>query len=252
MAEWPDGVGRHILPRCDSTNAEALRLAPNLSNPAWIMTREQVAGRGRRGRAWVSGLRNFAASLALRPVGPPAQVAQLSFVAALALHEALAQVAGPSARLALKWPNDVLLNGGKVAGILLESAGRGPQVDALALGIGVNLASAPDAAALEPGALRPVSLAAETGANVSPDDFLDLLAPAFAGWQAVHAAQGFAPIRQAWLARAARLGEQITARTGATEQTGIFEGIDPDGALILTTAAGRSVIAAADVHFPKG
>ncbi|MDO5643063.1 MAG: biotin--[acetyl-CoA-carboxylase] ligase [Paracoccus sp. (in: a-proteobacteria)] len=250
MAEhaiWPQDTARHVLPRCPSTNAEALRLAPQLNGPAWIMTHDQYEGRGRRGRAWVMPRGNFAASLALRPAGSPGDVALYSFVACLALYDALAQVAGPSARLALKWPNDVLLNGGKLAGILLESTGQGGQVSALAVGIGVNLAEAPPA---DPGAaFAPVSLRAETAITIPPEGFLDILAPAFAHWQARLLAEGFAPLREAYLARAARLGEVITARTGIHEWTGRFDGIDEQGALILSTAAGRQVIPAADVFF---
>ena len=246
---WPEGVARHVLARTDSTNAEALRLAPGLSGPAWIMAREQTAARGRRGRGWATPGGNFAGTLILRPKGGPAGAAQLSFVAALALYDALGDACGPAARLAIKWPNDVLLNGGKVAGILLESAGAGASVQAVAVGIGVNLAVAPETATLEPGAVTPVSVLGETGHVVPPEEFLDLLAVAFARWQAQLDTFGFAPIRNAWLARAARLGEPIIARTGGTENHGIFEGIDDSGALILKTPSGRLIIPAADVYF---
>ena len=246
---WPEGVARHVLARTDSTNAEALRLAPGLSGPAWIMAREQTAARGRRGRGWAMPAGNFAGTLVLRPKGGPAGAAQLSFVAALALYDALGDACGPAARLAIKWPNDVLLNGGKVAGILLESAGSGIGVQAVAVGIGVNLAAAPETATLEQGAVTPVSVKGETGHPVPPEEFLDLLAVAFARWQGQLDTYGFAPIRNAWLARAAKLGEPIIARTGGTESHGIFEGIDEGGALILKTSSGRQVIPAADVYF---
>ena len=120
---------------------------------------------------------------------------------------------------------------------------------AVAIGIGVNLAAAPDMAAVEPGAVTPVSVRTETGHVVPPDEFLDLLAVAFARWQAQLETYGFAPIRTAWLARAAKLGEPIVARTGGTERHGIFEGIDDSGALLLKTSSGRQVIPAADVYF---
>lgn len=246
---WPEGVGRVILDEADSTNAEAMRRAATATAPQWIMARRQTAGRGRRGRAWDSGAGNLAATLLLLQPGPAAAAAQYSFVAALALADALALAAGPSAGLALKWPNDVLLNGGKVAGILLESAGQGTQVTALAIGIGVNLVTAPEPGTLGPDAMRPVSLAAETGTAIAPEAFLDLLAPAFAARAARFRAEGFAPIREAWLARAARLGETITARTGNATRIGRFDGIDAAGALILTTAAGREAIPAADIYF---
>lgn len=246
---WPEGVGRHVLPRTDSTNAEAMRLAPHLTGPAWILTHDQYGGRGRRGREWVMPAGNFAATLVLQPKGGVAMAAQLSFVAALALYDALADVCGPAARLAIKWPNDVLLNGGKAAGILLESIGPGRDMPWIAVGIGVNLAAAPDGGAVEPGAMVPVSVRGETGFVIPAQEFLDLLAPAFARWLAQLETYGFAPIRNAWLARAARLGETLVARTGTTQTEGVFEGIDDVGALILKTASGRQVLPAADVFF---
>lgn len=249
---WPEGVGRHVLDRVDSTNAEALRLASHLSGPTWIMARRQEAGRGRRGRAWTDPPGNFAATLLLKPAEGPAAAAQLSFVAALSVHDALLRLCGPSLALALKWPNDVLLNGGKLSGILLESAGAGGQVSTLVIGIGVNLAGAPDAAQVEATALRPVSLKGETGLTITPEEFLDALAVAFDQWQRQLQTYGFAPIRQAWLARAARLGETLTARTGKVEVTGVFEGIDESGALILATPRGKQAIPAADIYFSGG
>lgn len=249
---WPEGVGRHILARVPSTNPYALNLGASLSGPAWVLTHDQTEGRGRRGRGWTMPPGNFAASLVLRPKGGVATAAQFSFVAALALHEALAAVCGPSARLAIKWPNDVLLNGGKVAGILLESAGSGSETPLIAVGIGVNLAAAPPTDAVEPNAVLPVSVLGETGHQVDPEAFLDILAPAFAGWQHQFETWGFAPLRNAWLARAARLGEAIIARVGGAEHHGILEGIDESGALILKTSDGLRIIPAADVFFAGG
>ena len=246
---WPEGVGRVILDSIDSTNAEALRRAPGLAGPVWILARRQVQGRGRRGRGWDSPAGNFSASLALPDAGTPAEAAKLSFVAALALHEVLAGLVGPLAEVAIKWPNDVLLNGGKISGILLESASGGGRITALAVGMGVNLVAAPPRSAVEPWALQPVSLREVLGDAPSPEAFLDRLAPAFAHWQGRLAAEGFAPLRAAWLARAARLGQVITARTPRQTIEGRFDGIDADGALILTTTTGREVIPAADIHF---
>ena len=222
-------------------------MAPQLAGPAWIITHDQFQGRGRRGRDWAMPKGNFAGSLVLRPAGGASKAALYSFVAALALYDALGLAAGPSARLALKWPNDVLLNGGKVAGILLESTGQGGEVAALAIGIGVNLLAAPPT---DPeAAFAPVSLRDETGITVGAEEFLDLLAPSFAAWEQRFLTEGFAPIRDAFLARAARLGETITARTGTAEFVGRFDGIDETGSLILSTAAGRQLIPAADVFF---
>lgn len=249
---WPEGTGRIVLASVDSTNAEAARLAPELAGPTWILGLEQTKGRARRGRSWVDPKGNFSATLALRPNGTPADVALYSFVAALALYDACVAVTGRVEAFQLKWPNDVLLNGGKLAGILLESAGRGRGLSHLAIGIGVNLADVPEVAGLEARAARPVSLR-EAGAEVTPEDFLDLLAPAFAAWEHRLTTYGFAPLREAFLARAARLGEVITARVGAgpgaREYTGTFETIDEAGSLVLKATDGRHVIAAADVYF---
>jgi BirA family biotin operon repressor/biotin-[acetyl-CoA-carboxylase] ligase len=168
-------------------------------------------------------------------------------VAALALRDAFVAATGRPDAFALKWPNDVLLNGGKVAGILLESVGQGARLDHLVIGIGVNLAAAPDPATLEPGAVPPVSLAGETGVTVTPAAFLDLLAPAYDARERQFATYGFAPIRTAWLAHAARLGQTITARTAREETAGTFRDVDMEGHLVLETAKGPVRIAAADI-----
>lgn len=242
-------MARHVLDSADSTNALALRLGPSLSGPAWFLAHVQTAGRGRRARPWSSPRGNFHGTLALRPEGPAAQVALRSFVAALALRDALAEVAGEGAQLSLKWPNDVLLNGGKVAGILLESVASGQGVAHLAIGIGVNLVASPDPALVEPGTVPPLNLLAETGQRLSPEAFLDHLAPAYARWEAVLVAQGFAPIRAEWLAHAARLGQVIRARTGTESREGLFETVDETGALILRMGQGVVAIPAAEVFF---
>lgn len=233
----------------DSTNAEAARIADSLAGPEWILGLRQTSGRGRRGRDWKAPEGNFAATLVMRPNETPDQVALRSFVAALALYDALDAVSGRSDLLSLKWPNDVLLRGGKVAGILLESAGVMGGAGYLAIGIGVNLAAAPDIGDLEPRALRPVSVAAEMGVRVTPEVFLDLVAEAYARHEETFQTYGFAPIRELWLARAARLGEVITARTMRDEVTGTFSTVDATGNLVLETAKGREVIPAADVFF---
>ncbi|APX90625.1 biotin--[acetyl-CoA-carboxylase] ligase [Brevirhabdus pacifica] len=246
---WPTGVGRRIYDTLDSTNAEAARLAPELAGPTWILAREQTAARGRRGRPWQNPAGNFAATLVSRPDEPPERLALRSFVAALALRDAFVAVTGRPGSFALKWPNDVLLNGGKVAGILLETLTGGGTPWALAVGVGVNLRMAPDRAEVEPGAVAPVSLMSETGACLTPEEFLDQLAPAYAMWESRLTTYGFAPVREAWLQNAARLGETVTARTGRDSWEGRFETIDDSGALILVTARGRQAIPAAEIHF---
>lgn len=242
-------MDRRVYAEIDSTNAEAARLAPSLMGPAWLLAHHQTAGRGRRGRAWADPVGNFAATLVLRPTGTPAEVALRSFVAALALHETLVTVTGRAEPFALKWPNDVLLNGGKVAGILLESIGQGNGVGHLCIGIGVNLVAAPPRDTVEAGAVPPVALMPETGALVTPEEFLDVLAPSYAHWETQLTTYGFAPIRAAWLTRAAKIGQVITARTGTESVTGTFETVDETGNLVLTSQSGRRAIPAADIFF---
>ncbi|MFN3954947.1 MAG: biotin--[acetyl-CoA-carboxylase] ligase [Pararhodobacter sp.] len=242
--QWPAGYGRVVLDTVDSTNAEALRRAPGLGGPCWVLALRQTAGRGRRGREWVDPAGNFAASLVMRLDEPPSRLALRSFTAALALHEALSELTGLGASFAIKWPNDVLLNGGKLSGVLLESGASG----LLVIGIGVNLRAAPpaDAEARFP----PVSLRAESGFDIGPETLLDHLAPAFAHWEERLRTYGFGPVRAAFLERAARLGGTITARTMTETFEGRFDTIDETGALVLQTAMGRVTIPAADVYFP--
>lgn len=243
------GAGRITLPEIDSTNAEGFRRAPTLGGPTWIIAGVQTAGRGRRARPWSSPRGNFHGTLVLKPTEPPETVALRSFAAALALRDALVALTGLPDSFTLKWPNDVLCNGGKIAGILLESQGLNGPDPVLCIGIGVNLIAAPDPSQVEPGAVLPASLLQETGLRVAPERFLDALAPACAAWEATFQAQGFAPLRAAWLAHAARLGEPIRARTGSETREGVFEAIDAQGNLILRTTGGTLAIPAAEVFF---
>ncbi len=249
---WPEGVGRLILEEVDSTNSEAGRRATALAGPTWILARRQTCGRGRRGRPWSDPAGNFAATLLMRPPGPPEQVALLSFAAALAVFDACVAVIGRAEMFSLKWPNDVLLNGGKLAGILLESAGNGAGVAHVCIGIGLNLVSSPEITGAAPGTRPPANLLAATGARVTPEEFLDHLAPACAGRVRQLVTYGFDPVRRAWLARAAHLGEPMTARTLRDATTGTFETVDETGNLVLMTPTGRRAIAAADVFFGEG
>lgn len=250
MDLWPDGYAKRVLAEVDSTNAEAGRIAASLSGPEWILGLRQTKGRGRRGRPWNDPVGNFAATLVMRPSETPDRIALRSFVASLALYDAFVAVTGRAEAFSLKWPNDVLLNGGKVAGILLESAGFSKgTMSHLAIGFGVNLACAPEVTSLDASATRPASLLSDTGVNVKPQEFLDILAPAYARVEAQFTTYGFQPIREAWLARAARLGEVITARTSRDETVGTFETVDTSGNLVLKTGQGLVAIPAADVYF---
>ncbi len=245
VAAWPAGYALLELDEVDSTNEEARRRASaGEKGPLWIIAARQTSGRGRRGRAWQSPAGNLAATLLLRPDKPTSQCAQLSFVAALAASDMLAAFA-PQADLALKWPNDVLVGGRKIAGILLESeSGSGGKPAWLAAGIGVNLKTFPadtefPATALTELGIRPPE----------PKDALLHLAAAFAKWYEVWRAQGFSPVREAWLSRAAGLGKRIRARLANEETMGVFQGIDESGALLLGLPGGTRTIAAGEVFF---
>jgi BirA family transcriptional regulator, biotin operon repressor / biotin---[acetyl-CoA-carboxylase] ligase len=248
-ADTDSRAGHIALPDIDSTNAEGFRRAASLAGPTWITAGVQTAGRGRRARPWSSPLGNFYGTLVLKPTEPAEQVALRSFAAALALRDALVQLTDLPASFSLKWPNDVLLNGGKLAGILLESQGLGGPDPVLCIGIGVNLIAAPDPSQIESGAVAPVSLLHETGLRRTPNAFLNALAPAYARWEAIFISDGFAPLRDAWLAHAARLGEPIRARTGVETRDGLFETIDSAGNLILRMSNGPVAIPAAEVFF---
>lgn len=228
------------LASVDSTNEEARHLADaGETGPIWIIAHEQTGGRGRRGRPWVSPPGNLFATLLLAPSGPLERRAQLSFVAALAVADTVAAYAGP---VTLKWPNDVLLEARKVAGILLESFGA-----ALAVGLGINLAHFP------PDAETPAtSVAYVVGQTPAPDDAFHRLAGHWGAWYDAWASKGFAPVREAWLARAAGLGEPIRVRLMDREMNGVFEDLDEDGALLLRQPDGLARVTAGDVFFGRG
>ena len=245
MTSWPQGYGLKTFEVIDSTNEEARRLAvAGETGPIWISAARQTAGRGRRGRTWDSPTGNLAATLMLRPGRPAGECAQLSFAAAIAACDTLQDFA-PGIDMRVKWPNDVLAGGRKIAGILLESASQGAEPPWLAIGIGANLATHPEGTEFPATSLRAL------GATVpSADDALLHLAALFARWYDTWRGEGFAAIRDAWLARAAGLGTRIRARLATEEMSGVFEGIDGTGALILRETAGTiRHIAAGEVFF---
>ncbi len=203
----------------------------------WLRADRQTAGRGRQGRAWQSPPGNLYAStlVRLRPGDPPP--ATLALVAAVALEEVVSAYLGHH-DAALKWPNDLLLDGAKLSGILLERAG-----DAIVIGFGVNLAHHP--VDLD----RPVTSLAANGVTPTPDDFVATLADALARWIGRWRGEGLAPVRDRWMARAHVPGTALTARLpDGSAVDGIFERLDGDGALILRLADGTArVIYAGDV-----
>jgi BirA family transcriptional regulator, biotin operon repressor / biotin---[acetyl-CoA-carboxylase] ligase len=230
----------------DSTNAQALRRAKaGERGPLWIVAKEQSGGRGRRGRAWISPVGNLYATLMLTDPGPARAAPQLGFVAALALHDAaVAATPALASRLALKWPNDLLCAGQKIAGILIE--GEGDPV-AVAIGIGVNCRHHPDTTE------TPATDFAAEGAGVDAATLFRHLVEAMQARLTLwNRGEGFAAVRAAWLSRALGLGQPIRVRLAERETTGRFETIDDAGRLVLRTTTGEiEAVAAGDV-FPCG
>jgi BirA family transcriptional regulator, biotin operon repressor / biotin---[acetyl-CoA-carboxylase] ligase len=229
----------------DSTNAEARRRAEaGEAGPVWITAGRQTAGRGRRGRSWSTQDGNLAATLLFVTDKPPAEAAQVSFLAALAACDLADACLGQGAAR-VKWPNDLLVHGRKAVGILVESgpvAGGGLW---LAVGIGVNLAQAPHDVE------RPAAAFADfMAAPPAPRQALEVLADAFERWRRLWETQGFAPIAAGWTERAHGLGERCEARLPSETLTGVAEGMDPDGALRLRLDSGAVArITAGDVFF---
>ncbi len=228
-----------------STNDEAKTLAAAGAAP-WTVVwgREQTKGRGRQGHDWASPVGNLYMSIILRPAGPATRIMQLGFATGLAVADGIAACAPALPAVALKWPNDVLLEGRKLSGILLESASEaGGSLAWLVVGIGVNVASHPD----RPG-LVATSLHA-AGAAVEVETLLYAIVARQATWLDRWQREGFAPVRQAWLSRAANLGSDVVVRTPSGELRGRFVDLDGDGAMLLDTVEGRRVINSGDV-FP--
>ena len=231
----PVGFRLVAFDRIDSTSDEAKRrAAAGADEGCVILADAQDRGRGRMARQWRSPPGNLYFSLLLRPRCLAPRAPELGFVAGVALADAVAPLLPMAARLGHKWPNDLLIGGGKVAGILLESsANANGALDWLVVGIGVNIVSHPDDLPY------PATSLAAFNAALAPTELLADFCRSFAHWRDLWESQGFETIRQAWIARADRRGETITARQGGEEITGCFTEIDTDGALVLVDAGGK-------------
>lgn len=251
-AELPATFRRQAHDVLPSTNAEAMAAARRgEAGNLWITAGEQREGRGRRGRAWTTERGNLAASLLLIDPAPPAIAATIAFVAAVALHQAAIDVAGPALaeRLTLKWPNDLLLDSHKVAGILIEAEKLPQDAFAVVVGIGVNCAS-------HPGIDGPVP-ATDFAARGVPMDAERLfgqlahrMAAEIAHWEA---GRNFAAVRAGWLARSRGLGEAIRVNLPDRSVNGRFETLDDSGRLVMLRADGtHETFSAGDVFFATG
>jgi BirA family biotin operon repressor/biotin-[acetyl-CoA-carboxylase] ligase len=238
-----------LLDQTDSTNADARRRADaGEAGPLWIVARRQTEGRGRRGRVWDSDAGNLFATLLTTTRKPPAEAAQVTFIAALAVADLLDCWAPPSL-VTIKWPNDVILAGEKAAGVLVESGAHVSGGLWLAVGIGVNLIHAPQ------GTERPATalahhLRGDVAAAPTVEAAAAKLAEAFDVWMTRWETLGFEPILDAWRARTPGLDGPATARLGRETLEGRAEGVAADGALKLRLADGSlRLISAGDVFF---
>ena len=237
---------RHVaLGDVGSTNDEALALAASGETlPFWVTARRQLAGRGRQGALWISEAGNLYASLLLVRGFDLAQAAQLPLLTVLALHDALVAILGPAAGLGIKWPNDLLLNRCKIAGILAESKSLADGRSVIVIGCGVNCAHHPQ------NTRHPATSLLAESYSVTPDElfakFSKHMADRLAVWDG---GAGFGEIRAAWLDRASGLGEPIHVRLPQTTIEGVFAGLDAAGRLILRQASGERTISAGELFF---
>lgn len=239
---------RHLaLGSVGSTNIEAMNLAKD-GDPGqvWVTAEEQLSGKARRGRGWVSKPGNLYASLLLIEPAERQHLATLPLVVSLGLYEALSPFLGGRLNdLKIKWPNDLLFKGKKLSGILLEATNDPQGRLAVVIGCGVNCAHYPD------NPLYPATSLAFEGFDIRPYDFFERLASSLAQQLSVwNRGQGIAEIRQQWLNRAQGVGLPIVVRFSQEELHGTFDGIDKDGMLLLKMDDGTvQTISAGDVFF---
>ena len=230
-----------------STNSEALaRANAGERGPMWFVTTEQTAGRGRRHRPWIAPRGNLAASVLEAMDVAPATAATLGFAAGLALVAALRAVAGPApVGFTLKWPNDVLSGPAKLTGILLEAEAAAGGGLAVVVGMGTNVAAAPE------GTPTPATSLRALGVETTAEQLFTALSDSWAECRGVwDVGRGFSEIRRRWLALAAGLGQPVSVHTGQTTVSGFFDTINDSGCMIVRTPTGDRVpISAGDVHF---
>jgi BirA family transcriptional regulator, biotin operon repressor / biotin---[acetyl-CoA-carboxylase] ligase len=235
-----------------STNDEAVACA-RAGDPGklWIVVRAQNRGRGRQGRQWTSPPGNLYTSLLLLDAVPPPQAPELGFVVGIALARALRFLTADDPRLRIKWPNDILFEGAKLAGILLESVRLADGRLACVIGIGVNCASSPSDVPY-----KVTSLETVLGRAITPQDVLSTLSVEFIRWLEVWSAgAGFDKIRAEWLALAAGIGAPIKVVMPTRVLEGLFRTIDETGRLIIETPEAVMAVEAGDIFFvdrPKG
>jgi len=249
------GYGLAAFDQIGSTNAEAMsRARDGERGPTWFVTTEQTAGRGRRQRPWVAPRGNLASSILEVTDVSPAVAATLGFAAGLSLESALQKLSieanlrragADPLKYALKWPNDVMAEGQKLAGILLEAEAVAGNRLAVVVGIGTNVIAAPE------GTPTPATSLKALGIDVSAEDLFAALSDGWAEFRGIwDNGRGFGEIRRLWLERAAGLGQAVSIKSGSALIEGIFDTIDEQGCMIVRTTTGDLVpITAGDVYF---
>ncbi len=230
-AVWRLEVFETLGSTSDACREQALAGAPE---GLAVMARQQTAGRGSRGRGWIAPPGNLSISMLLRPTTPLREAGLWALLAGVAVADALAGFG-----VVLKWPNDILYRGAKLGGILVESQSSGPDaLDFVVIGVGLNLAHAP--------ALPDRPTASLQGA-ISPDEAAARLLEKLAQWRGVQAAEGWAPIRAAWLAQAVPMGAEMTLRQGDHQHRGNFAGLADDGSLLLNIDGAAKVFSTGEI-----
>ena len=248
-AGLPGGFRLHRFGSVASTNDEARQLArADAPDRTVVLAETQTAGRGRYSRQWESPRGNLYASYIFRPAVLPRHAGQIGYVAALAVHDTVVALTGRPLAVTCKWPNDVLVDGEKVAGVLPESSiGSDGGLEWIVLGIGLNIVSAPA------DAVRPAtSLMAQGRGRLDAETVLAALNRSLDGWMVRWIGGGFGCIRKAWLERAGPVGSEIRVVLPERSIVGRFGGLDRDGALILDTAAGQEIVHSGEVFAAGG
>lgn len=229
MSVLPDGCALIALETVSSTNDEArARAQDGAMDGTVVWAREQSGGRGRRGRSWSSPPGNLYTSTIFRPKRPAGEAAQLSLVVAVAVVDALKSLLPSAVSVGCKWPNDVLIDGHKTVGILLESSGNVDSVHWVVIGTGINVASHPETANY-----AATDLNTALGEFIALEPVLEAYLEQLFLWRDLWLAKGIAPIREAWIERAIGIGDPITVRLPDRELVGRFSDMDADGALLL-------------------
>ena len=237
-----------IYDKLDSTNLEALRILNDISSACWLIAYEQFGGVGRYGKTWHSCFGNFSSSLLFFPTGDESQFAQRSFITALAVRDTIIEFEVPPDFITLKWPNDVLIDNKKVAGILLQSATTLSKRRALIIGVGVNLSSI-EKENKGPVLPQPISSISDFAKPPNARKFLHTLIKKFNHWEKSFKTFGFSEIRRAWESFGPSIGQDINIRCGKEDSKGQYLGINDFGALKARVRGEERVYPSAEVNF---